>query len=160
MNNSTKSCADTDLRSLLKKQHKTVYSICRLFARTYKEHQRLFMDIISAASQNIRFRKAGVDKQTLMWRACINMAALHSITSTTDHAADREIKFKSPDYQRSMTDLSESIGNAGDYDKFLLFIDFESIDSNDLFGSVNRPTPQTAGSVQVIPYLKNKFVWS
>ncbi|HLX67212.1 MAG TPA: hypothetical protein VKR41_09460, partial [Puia sp.] len=64
MNNSTQSCADTDLRSLLKKQHKTVYSICRLFARTYKEHQRLFMDIISAASQNIRFRKAGVDKQT------------------------------------------------------------------------------------------------
>jgi hypothetical protein len=59
-----------------------------------------------------------------------------------------------------MAELSESIGNAGDYDKFLLFIDFESIDSNDLFGSVNRPLPQAAGSVQVIPYLKNKLVWS
>jgi hypothetical protein len=160
MNNSTKSCADTDLRSLLKQQHKTVYSICRLFARTYKEHQRLFMDIISAASQNIRFRKGNVSKQTLMWRACVNMAALHSITSTLENASDREIKFKSPDYQRSMADLSETIGNAGDYDKFLLFIDFENLDSNDLFGSVNRPTPQTAGSAQVIPYLKGKLVWS
>ncbi|HLX65725.1 MAG TPA: hypothetical protein VKR41_01975 [Puia sp.] len=160
MNNSTKSCADTDLRSLLKQQHKTVYSICRLFARTYKEHQRLFMDIISAASQNIRFRKGNVSKQTLMWRACVNMAALHSITSTLGNAPDREIKFKSPDYQRSMADLSETVGNAGDYDKFLLFIDFENLDSNDLFGSVNRPTYQTAGSAQVIPYLKDKLVWS
>jgi hypothetical protein len=160
MNNSTQSCADTDLRSLLKQQHKTVYSICRLFARTYKEHQRLFMDIISAASQNIRFRKGSVSKQTLMWRACVNMAALHSITSTMEQAADREIKFKSPDYQRSMTGLSESIGNAGDYDKFLLFMDFENIDTNDLFGSVNRPIPQAAGSVQVIPYLKGKLAWS
>jgi hypothetical protein len=160
MNNSTHSCADTDLRSLLKQQHKTVYSICRLFSRTYKEHQRLFMDIISAASQNIRFRKNGMNKQTLMLRACVNMAALHSITSTMEQAPDREIKFKSPDYQRSMEELSESVGNVGDYDKFLLFLDFEKIDSNDLFGSVNRPTPQTAGSVQVIPYLKDKWIWS
>jgi hypothetical protein len=160
MNNSTQSCADTDLRSLLKQQHKTVYSICRLFSRTYREHQRLFMDIISAASQNIRFRKGSVSKQTLMWRACVNIAALHSITSTMEQAADQDIKFKSPDYQRSMTGLSESIGNAGDYDKFLLFVDFENIESNDLFGSVNRPTPQAAGSVHVIPYLKAKFAWS
>ncbi|HUB59509.1 MAG TPA: hypothetical protein VL978_02340 [Puia sp.] len=160
MNNSTHSCADTDLRSLLKQQHKTVYSICRLFSRTYKEHQRLFMDIISAASQNIRFRRGGASKQTLMLRACVNIAALHSITATMHQAADRAIKFKSPDYQRSMEELSETVGNAGDYDKFLLFIDFEKIDSNDLFGSVNRPTPQAAGSVHIIPFLKDKLVWS
>ena len=160
MNNSTQSCADTDLRSLLKQQHKTVYSICRLFSRTYKEHQRLFMDIISAASQNIRFRKGSVSKQTLMWRACVNIAALHSISSTMEQPADRDIKFKSPDYQRSMTGLSESMGNAGDYDKFLLFMDLENIESNDLFGSVNRPAPQAAGSVHVIPYLKGIFAWS
>ena len=72
MNNLTPSCAETDLRSLLKQQHKTVYSICRLFARTYKEHQRLFTNIISAASQNIRFRKDGMTKQTMLWRDCIN----------------------------------------------------------------------------------------
>jgi hypothetical protein len=160
MNNSTKSCADTDLRSLLKQQHKTVYSICRLFARTYKEHQRLFKNIISAASQNIRFRKDGVSKQTMLWRACINMAALHSITSTMEQAPEREVKFKSPDYQRSMEELGNSIGNAGDFDKFLLFLGFEKINSNDLFGSINRPTSQPAGSAQLIPFLKEKFVWS
>jgi hypothetical protein len=160
MNNSTKSCAETDLRSLLKQQHKTVYSICRLFARTYKEHQRLFINVLSAASQNIRFRKSGISKQTMLWRACVNMAALHSITSTMEQASDREIKFKSPDYQRSMMELGDSIGSVGDYDKFLLFIDFEKIDSSDLFGSVNRSTPQTAGSVHVIPYLKDKLIWS
>jgi hypothetical protein len=117
------------------------------------------MDILSAASQNIRFRKNGISKQTLLWRACVNMAALHSITSTMEQASDREIKFKSPDYQRSMTELLDSVGNAGDYDKFLLFIDFEKIDSNDLFGSVNRPASHAAGAAQVIPYLKEKLIW-
>src|SRR5271165_365016 len=97
MNNSTKTCADTDLRSLLKQQHKTVYSICRLFARTYKEHQRLFMDIISAASQNIRFRKGKVSKHSLRWRACHNMAAFRSIPPARESAPGREIKFNSPD---------------------------------------------------------------
>ena len=160
MNNFTKSFADTDLRSLLKQQHKTVYSICRLFSRTYKDHQRLFMDIISAASQNIRFRKNGVSKQTMLWRACINMTALHSITSTMEQAPDRELKFKSPDYQHSMEILEDAVGNAGDYDKFLLFIDLEKIDSQDLFGSVNRPTPQPADAAHVIPYLKEKLIWS
>jgi hypothetical protein len=87
------------------------------------------------------------------------MAALHSITSTMEQASDREIKFKSPDYQRSMTELLDSVGNAGDYDKFLLFIDFEKIDSNDLFGSVNRPASLAAGAAQVIPYLKEKLIW-
>jgi hypothetical protein len=77
-----------------------------------------------------------------------------------EQASDREIKFKSPDYQRSMMELGDSIGSVGDYDKFLLFIDFEKIDSSDLFGSVNRSTPQTAGSVHVIPYLKDKLIWS
>jgi hypothetical protein len=160
MNNFNPSCAETDLRSLLKKQHKTVYSICRLFARTYKEHQRLFMNIISAASQNIRFRKDGITKQTMLWRACINMAALHSITSNLEQAPDQEMKFKSPDYQRSMEELGDSLGNTGDYDKFLLFLSFEKIDSKDLFGSINRPTTQLTRSAQVIPYLKEKLVWS
>lgn len=160
MNNFTQTCAETDLRSLLKQQHKTVYSICRLFSRTYKEHQRLFMNILSAASQNIRFRKSDISKQTMLWRACVNMAALHSITSSMEQSPDRELKFKSPDYQRSMEELSDAVGSAGDYDKFLLFIDFEKIDSRDLFGSVNQPTPQTASPAHVIPYLKEKLIWS
>ena len=160
MNNFTPACAETDLRSLLKQQHKTVYSICRLFARTYKEHQRLFSTIISAASQNIRFRKGGVSKQTMMWRACINMTALHSISANLDQAPEQDVKFKSPDYQRCMEDLGSSLGNASDYDKFLLFLGFEKIDSNDLFGSINRPAAQPARLAQFIPYLKDKLVWS
>jgi hypothetical protein len=159
MNNVTPTCAETDLRSLLKQQHKTVYSICRLFARTYKEHQRLFSNIISAASQNIRFRKGGVNKQTMLWHACVNMAALHSITASMDQTPEQEVKFKSPDYQRSMEELGNTVGNVSDYDKFLLFLGFEKIESGDLFGSINR-TPQQARPVQVIPYLKGKLIWS
>lgn len=158
MNTSTQSCADTDLRSLLKQQHKTVYSICRLFSRTYKEHQRLFVNVISAAAQNIRFKKSNISKQTMLWRACINMAALHSITA--DHNPECEAKFKSPDYQRSMIELGNSLGNSSDYEKFLLFIGFENIASEDLFGSISRPTPQPASSTQFIPYLKEKLIWS
>jgi hypothetical protein len=158
MNNSAKSCADTDLRSMLKQQHKTVYSICRLFSRSYKEHQRLFMNVIAAASQNIRFRKGSVSKQTMLWRACINMAALHSIAS--EQSQEGDMKFKSPDYQRSMMELGQSLGNSSDYEKFLLFIGFENIASDDLFGSINRTAAQPAGHAHFIPYLKEKLVWS
>jgi|SRR6185312_86152 len=158
MYNPTQSCADTDLRSLLKQKHKTVYSICRLFARTYKEHQRLFIDVIAAASQNIRFKRSDTTKQTMLWRACINMAALHSIT--TDETPYGDMKFKSPDYQRSMIELGNSIGDASDYEKFQLFLDLEDIRSEDLFGSINRPAPKAAGSYQLIPFLKEKLIWS
>ena len=160
MNNFTPACAETDLRSLLKQQQKTVYSICRLFARTYKEHQKLFSNIISAASQNIRFRKNGVSKQTMLMRACVNMAALQSISANLDQSPAEEVNFKSPDYQRCMQDLGNSVGNASDYDKFMLFLGFQKIDASDLFGSINRPATHAASPAQVIPYLKDKLVWS
>jgi hypothetical protein len=158
MHQPAKSCADTDLRSLLKHQHKTVYSVCRLFARSYKEHQRLFINIIAAASQNIRSRKEGSDKQTMLWRACINMAALHSIGMEDE--SNRAMQFKSPDYQKSMTELGDAIGNASDYEKFLLFIGFEKIGSEDLFGPVQRSAGRPAKPAHFIPYLKEKLVWS
>jgi hypothetical protein len=158
MNQPAKSCADTDLRSLLKHQHKTVYSICRLFARTYKEHQRLFINIIAAASQNIRSRKDGSNKQTMLWRACVNMAALHSIGMEAE--PNRAMEFKSPDYQRSMTELGAAIGSASDYEKFLLFIGFEKIGSEDLFGPVQRSVEPAAKPAHFIPYLKEKLVWN
>jgi hypothetical protein len=158
MHQSAKSCADTDLRSLLKHQHKTVYSICRLFARTYKEHQHLFINIIAAASQNIRSRNDGTDKQTMLWRACVNMAALHSIGMEAEPS--RTMEFKSPDYQRSMSELGEVLGNASDYDKFLLFIGFEKISSGDLFGSGQRPVQASSKTAHFIPYLKEKLVWN
>ena len=115
MNNpKRKAGPDTDLRSLLKHQHKKVYSICRFFANNYKEHQRLFIDIIAAASQNIRFSKGKCEKHTLLLRACINMAALHSIRLDLEPAANREIHFKSPDFQRNMTQFRESVGDVSD----------------------------------------------
>jgi hypothetical protein len=95
----------------------------------------------------------------MLWRACINMAALHSITGSMDQTPEQEVKFKSPDYQRSMEELRNTVGNASDYDKFLLFLGFEKIETSDLFGSINH-APQPARPVQVIPYLKGKLLWS
>jgi hypothetical protein len=94
----------------------------------------------------------------MLWRACINMAALQSISS--EHSHEGEMKFKSPDYQRSMIELGQSLGNSSDYEKFLLFIGFENIAPDDLFCSVNRPASQPAASAQFIPHLKEKLVWN
>lgn len=167
MHPSPKSCADTDLRSLLKHQHKTVYSICRLFARTYKEHQHLFTTIIAAASQNIRTRKEAGQKQTMLWRACINMAALHSIAAAADNSG--EMQFKSPDYQRSMTALGNAVGRVSDYEKFLLFMEFEHIPQAELGSLIGRaamPGRQPAKTEietprkEIIPSIKDKIIWS
>jgi hypothetical protein len=168
MNNSSKKGGfDTDIRSLLKNQHKRVYSICRLFTHNYKEHQHLFINIIAAASQNIRSRRNNSDKQTLILRACINMAALHSITLDLAPATDRALKFKSPDYQRSMTGFREAIGEASDYDKFRLFLEFEKMPDEELTHlaglslprETRLPTPRNA-LFNFIPYLKEILVWS
>jgi hypothetical protein len=169
MNNSLKSSVDIDLRSLLKNQHKRVYSICRLFARTYKEHQYLFATIISAASQNIRSRKDAGDNQTLLLRACINMAALHSIALAAEDAPTGTIQFKSPDYQRSMSELYASIGDASDYEKIRLFLEFEKIPTGELATLTGLPANDRVQFVEneqeitkknLIPYLKEKLIWS
>jgi len=175
MNDSSKKGFDSDIRSLLKNQHKRVYSICRLFTHNYKEHQNLFIDVIAAASQNIRARKNNGDKQTLLLRACINMAALHSITQELGPAKDRTLQFKSPDYQRSMTRFRESVGEASDYEKFRLFLEFEKMPAGELTHLTGLPLPGRAAGKKkekesllpiprkpfnFIPYLKEKLVWS
>ncbi|GGA86851.1 hypothetical protein [Puia dinghuensis] len=171
MNNSTKKDGpDTDLRSLLKNQHKKVYSICRLFAHNYKEHQHLFASIIAAASQNIRSRKANSeDKQTMLLRACINMAALHSISLEMEPAADRTIQFKSPDYQRCISQFRETMGSVSDIDKFRLFMEFEKVSPEEMNGLTGidiskRTAPAKKESETArknfIPYLKEKLIWS
>src|ERR1700748_3815518 len=134
MNNSTqKGGPEPDLRSLLKHQHKKVYAICRFFANNYKEQQDLFVNIIAAASQNIRSRKDNSDdKQTMLMRACINMAALHSISLELAPATDRSIQFKSPDYQQSMTKFRESITGISDLEKFRLFLELESVPTENM----------------------------
>ncbi|MBS1661364.1 MAG: hypothetical protein JST68_09980, partial [Bacteroidetes bacterium] len=133
MNNpSKKGGFDADIRSLLKHQHKKVYSICRFFAHNYKEHQNLFTNIIAAASQNIRSRRENEDKQTMLLRACINMAALHSISTALEPETDRTLQFKSPDFQRSITRFRESVGEASDLEKFRLFLAFEKMPNEEL----------------------------
>lgn len=156
---------DQDLRSLLKTQHKRVYSICRFFANNYKEHQRLFADIISAASQSIRSRRGNESKQALMFRACINMAALHSITLDLQPPGDRSIRFKSPDYQKNMLRFRERMGDLPDYDKMRLFLEFENVPPEeiaDLTGPLpsRNVVPKEGVKKNFIPYLKEKLIWS
>ena len=172
MNNPHKNGFNTDIRSLLKTQHKKVYSVCRLFAHTYKEHQYLFTNIIAAASQNIRFRGTPANKDTLLLRACVNMAALHRITQDMEAAPTTSIDFKSSDYQRSMTALHDSMANISDYDKFRLLLEFEKVPSVQLADLTGLPAGKYSRQDQVhrkeketpkknfIPYLKEKLVWS
>ena len=167
MNNPNKKGGATELvRSHLKHQHKKIYSICRLFANTYKEHQRLFADIIAAASQSIQHKKAGEENNTLLLRACLNMTALHCITRRMELDTDNTIQFKSPDYQRSMINFRASVGEIPDYEKLLLFLEFEKVASADI--------PELTGFVPVkkqeavkeqskksfIPYLKEMLIWN
>lgn len=156
---------DQDLRSLLKAQHKKVYSICRFFANNYKEHQRLFADIISAASQNIRFRRGNDSKQVLLLRACINMSALHAISLDLQPDSNRSIQFKSPDYQRTMVQFREGMGEVSDYEKMRLFLGFQNVSQveiEDLTGAMPSRTvvPKERVKKNFIPYLKEKLIWS
>ena len=165
MNNSTKKEGpDQDLKSLLKAQHKRVYSICRFFANNYREHQKLFADIISAASQNIRFRKGNESKQVLLLRACINMSALHSISLDLAPGTDRSIRFKSPDYQKNMAQFRARVGEISDYEKMGLFLGFQNmsdISIEDLTGPMpSKVVPSERVKKNFIPYLKEKLVWS
>jgi DNA-directed RNA polymerase specialized sigma24 family protein len=156
---------DQDLKSLLKSQHRRVYSICRFFANNYKEHQRLFVDIIAAASQAIRSRRGEESKQVLLLRACINMVALHSITLEMEPAVDRSIRFKSPDYQKNMLQFRERMGDIPDYEKMRLFLQFEQLspgEISDLTGPLpsRNVVPKEGVKKNFIPYLKEKLIWS
>ena len=172
MNNSAnKSGCEPDLRSMLKNQHKKVYSICRFFAHNYQEHQRLFANIMSAASQNIRSRKDNSEgKHTLLLRACINMAALHSISLDMRPAHDRTIQFKSSDYHHCMTKFRESMGEISDLEKFQLFMQLENVAPGEMSGLTGldgenryngrKKEIETTQGKNLIPYLKATVIWS
>lgn len=175
MNNSSKkSGCNSETRSMLKNQHKVVYSICRFFAHNYQEHQRLFTNIIAAASQNIRSRKDNrEEKQTLLLRACINMAALHSISLEMEPPQDRGIQFKSSDYHQCMTKFRESMGEISDLEKFRLFLQLEKVAPGDMSGltgldpadtghscSGRKKETRTVQGKNLIPYLKATLIWS
>jgi len=170
MSNFPKKGFNTDIRSLLKHQHKKVYSICRLFAHTYKEHQYLFTHIIAAASQNIRFRGTAANKDTLLLQACVNMAALHMITLDVQTGSAESIEFKSTDYQRAMVAFHEAMENVSDYDKFRLFLEFEKVPTDQLAGLTGLPSGKYSRhqlaqrkefpKKNFLPYIKEKLVWS
>ena len=170
MNNTSKKIgSEPELRSLLKNQHKKVYAICRFFAHNYQEHQRLFVDIIAAAAQNIRSRRDNRhDKQTLLLQACINMAALYSISLELAPAKDRTIQFKSPDYQRSMSSFRENLNGISDLEKFRLFLELEQVPSGEISAftgvsgnrKIAKEKEREAPSWNFIPYLKEKLIWS
>ncbi|HZE84512.1 MAG TPA: hypothetical protein VE035_09395 [Puia sp.] len=149
-------------RSLLKNQHKKIYSICRLFTSNYKEHQHLFAGIIAATARSIESDKTNEEKGTLLLRACINMAALHSLAGSLGKG--NEIQFKSPDYQRSMLKFRETVGEITDYEKILLFLHFEGVAPTEItalsgFQSSGRKSPETKAKRSFIPYLKG-LIWN
>jgi hypothetical protein len=160
--------ADEDTRSLLKNQHRKVYSICRLFANNYKEHQALLSTIFAAASRYVQKGKTADEKKTLFLRACINMAALHSLSrdlETGGLAAETPIQFQSPDYQKSMVSFREAIGETNDYQKILLFLGFEKVAPDEIpsltgLSPVRPKEPKKAVGQRFIPYLKEKIIWS
>src|SRR5258708_1100547 len=167
MNNAKKKGGATEVvRSHLKQQHKKVYSMCRLFANTYKEHQRLFVEIIAAAAQNIQYKRAGDEKNTLFLRACLNMTALHSISRRLEPDTDEVIQFKSPDYQRSMLKFRKSVGEIWDYEKIVLFLEFEKVapaDIHELTGFIpakKQLSVKEQPKKSFIPYLKEMLIWS
>jgi DNA-directed RNA polymerase specialized sigma24 family protein len=156
-----------DTRSILKRNHKKVYYLCRFFANNYKEHQYLFSSIISAAAQSIRGKSTQKEKQILFLRACLNMAALHSITRSLEQPeqSPENISYKSPDYQKSMLQFREAIAGITDYKKMLLFLHFENMspdEISDISGlpASNKKTSKQNTKKDFIPYLKEKLIWS
>ncbi|HMH21667.1 MAG TPA: hypothetical protein VK563_07820 [Puia sp.] len=138
-------------RSLLKNQHKKIYSICRLFSTNYKEHQHLFAGIIAATARSIEADRTNEEKSTLLLRACINMAALHSLSGSLGLPGEgpgdggREIQFKSPDYQKSMVRFREEVGEITDYEKILLFLNFEHVAPSEIPRLSGLPESGPAG---------------
>jgi len=109
------------------------------------------------------------------------MAALHSIRLDLEPESDRTLQFKSPDFQRIMTQFRESVGEVSDAEKFRLFLELEKVPydemaeltgittSNNSNNRTTAPGSQTAANGQVrggkpkknfIPYLKEKLIWS
>lgn len=159
-----------DTHSVLKSNHKKVYYLCRFFANNYKEHQDLFSAMISAAAQSIRGNSKQKEKQILFFRACLNMAALHSISRSLEQPeqsdAEKTISYKSPDYQKSMLQFRQAIAGTSDYKKMLLFLHFEHMtqdeisDISGLPSSPNKKSPKQITKKDFIPYLKEKLIWS
>ncbi len=157
---------DEDIRAILKNHHKKIYYVCRLFAHNYKQHRELFVSILSAASRSIQKRKSKKEKYVLFLRACINMAALHSIA--TSLSPDRENEpgaYKSPDYQKSMNNLRNALQGMTDYEKIHLFLHSENVIPEEIAEISGHSIPENKKrgpkhNRQFIPFIKEKLIWS
>ena len=155
-----------DIRGLLKNHHKKIYYICRLFADNYQEHRRLFVNILAAAFQNLQHPNREKERQVLFLRACINMAVLHSISKSLCPLQEKEKgKYKSPDYQKSMSHFREAIGGISDYEKIQLFLLAENVIPEEITASgVSTPGKnKTRGQKHnwhILPFIKKKLQWS
>ncbi|SRR5258708_15363842 len=161
---------DENTRSLLKAQHKKIYSICRLFSDNYKELQGLFAATMAAAAQSMGVNKGKEEKNTLFLRACINMAALHALTRRIEEPAwpmpDQPIQFNSPDYQKNMLNFREAVGDIPDWRKLLLFLHFEKVDPAEIphlsglsYSNARFEIPKELPKKRFIPYLMD-LIWS
>jgi hypothetical protein len=153
-----------ETHSLLKNLHKKVYSICRLFTQDYKDHQDLFGRIVAAAAHSMRSGKSPEEKHMLFLRACINMSVLHSLAhAPAAGSAGQPIQFKSPDFQKSMLGLAETIGGIPDYEKILLFLDLEKwpADKTEELSGLSPARPKRARDTpRYTPSpLKEKLIW-
>ena len=161
-----------DSRSFLKSSHKKVYFLCRFFADNYKEHQQLFATAISAAAIATRGTSDPREKENLFLRACINMAALHSISRKQDSGRqeltpEEIISFKSPDYQKTMLQFRKAIDGLSDIRKMLLFLRLENRSPGEISEiSGLAPSPsrkkqsKTPSKKEFIPSIKEKLTWS
>lgn len=161
-----KSECEGDIRALLKNHHKKIYYVCRLFADNYRQHCGLFVTILTAASQNMQHSKTEKEKYTLFLRACINMAALHSISNGLSPDHEKETgRYKSPDYQHSMTKLRADIRDLSDYEKMHLFLSAENVlpdEIADIGGAATAENKKRGEkhNKQFAPFIKEKLIWS
>jgi hypothetical protein len=93
------------------------------------------------------------------------MAALHSLSLQLEPDADPSIQFKSPDYQKTILQFRESIGEMPDYEKILLFLGFEKVAPDEMYdltgiGPDNRKNSKERVKKSFIPYIKEKLIWS
>jgi hypothetical protein len=94
------------------------------------------------------------------------MTALHCISQRMEPDTERAIQFKSPDFQRSMVKFRDAVGEVSDYEKILLFLEFEKVPSQEIpnltgfVPSKKRVSLKEQPKKSFIPYLKEILIWS
>lgn len=100
------------------------------------------------------------------------MVALHTLSQRIQEIKPRDIEFKSHDFQKTMVQFRESVGEISDYEKIRLFLRLEGVDAAKIpsltgISAVRRKPAKeqltkhhSFTSKNFIPYLKQKLVWN